>query len=92
MRKVNKMFIDDTSFSCAECQWASKWAFLKHTPFHEEKLFPWEQVLQKVKQKSGWDYSHIAILSFSVFNLRAESIPVQTLDNRFIWDNVHVVT
>lgn len=46
----------------------------------------------KVKQKSGWDYSHIAILSFSVFNLRAESIPVQTLDNRFIWDNVHVVT
>lgn len=69
--------------------------FFKHTPwacFPEEKLFQWEQVLWKVKQKSGWDYSHIAILSFSVFNLRAESIPVQTLDNRFIWDNVHVVT
>lgn len=32
------------------------------------------------------------LYSLSVFNLLGENIPVETLDNRFIWDNVRVVT
>lgn len=60
-------------------------AFMRRSCFHESGF-------TKGETEIGMGLLPYCYPLFSVFNLRAESIPVQTLDNRFIWDNVHVVT
>lgn len=92
-----KRFHGDASISCRDSLSCTPSSLMiqKHTRannFVSEVLLLMARGFYKRWNRKLDGITRILLYFLPVFNPFAESIPAQTRDNRFIWDNVHVAT